>query len=285
VKKPKGGTGDGRVGIGEVDGTGFKSFTAKASDLTGPGFNLIGFAGSITVANVTNGANFELAGAAPSAKVATKITAGVIGDGTDINVAAPLAGLTAIAVGKGTIEAPSVGSIMVKGQKASKTKPFVSGDFNSDLTIAGTGQATAKVPALKTLKVAGNATGIKIAVGGGAGTIGDVGSVSFGTFAGSRLLAGYTGPTDGSGTFNLPSTVKSFAVTGATNAFADSYVIATNFKNVMLASAKTDNGGTPDGFVFHTLFGGLAVKSPKLSYNKTAGGTQVLQGDLEVKKV
>ena len=52
-----------------------------------------------------------------------------------------------------------------------------------------------------------------------------------------------------------------------------------------LASAKTDNGGTPDGFVFHTSFGGLTVKSPKLGYNKKLGGTQDLAADLWVVRV
>ena len=72
-------------------------------------------------------------------------------------------------------------------------------------------------------------------------------------------------------------------MTGATDAFAGSYVIAANIRSVTLAS-KTDNGGTADGFVFHTSFGRLRVKSPRLAYTG-AGTTQVLQGDLEVKKV
>jgi hypothetical protein len=273
----------GRVGIGEVDGTGLKSFTAKAGDLTGAGFNLTGFAGLIAVGDVTNGADVELLGPAPSAKSATQISAGAIGDGTDIHLAAPLGSLTAVAVGKGTIEAPSVGSIIVKGQRASKTKPFVTGNFESNLTVAGAGQASAKVPALKSLRVAGNVTGAIIEVGGGSGTFGDVGSVSVGSFVNSDLFAGYSGLADGSGTFNLPSTVRSFAVTGTTNAFASSYVIASNIKSVSLASAQTENGGTADGFVFHISFGPLKVKSLALTYTG-AGATQTLQGDLEVKR-
>jgi hypothetical protein len=92
VKTPKTGGGDGRVQLGEVDGTGFKTFTGKACDLVGAGFNLVGgptgYAGAITVANVSGGADFELGGALPAKAKGTKITAGVIADGTDINVTA-----------------------------------------------------------------------------------------------------------------------------------------------------------------------------------------------------
>ena len=61
-----------------------KSTTLKASDLTGLGFNLTGstgYAGSITVANVTNGADFILPGSLPAMAKGTSISAGAIGDG------------------------------------------------------------------------------------------------------------------------------------------------------------------------------------------------------------
>ena len=284
VAVKKGKAGDGKIAIGEVDGTGFKSFTAKGSDLIGTGFALTGFAGSITVADVKNGADFELGGAAPTAKLGTKVTAGVIADGTDIHATAPLAGLTAIAVGKGTIEAPSVGTITVKGQKATKTKPFVAGDFQSDLTIAGTGQASAKVPALKGLTVAGAVAGSTIAVGGAAGTSGDVGGVKVGSFVDSELLAGYAGPADGSGTFNLPSTVKSFVVTGKADGFANSFVLASTFNSVTLASVKTDNGGTAFGFRADTAVKKLAVTTLKFKYDPKGPATQAT-GDFDVRVV
>jgi hypothetical protein len=284
VAVKKGKAGDGKIAIGEVDGTGFKSFTAKGSDLIGTGFALTGFAGSITVADVKNGADFELGGAAPTAKLGTKVTAGVIADGTDIHATAPLAGLTAIAVGKGTIEAPSVGTITVKGQKATKTKPFVAGDFQSDLTIAGTGQASGKVPALKGLTVAGAVAGSTIAVGGAAGTSGDVGGVKVGSFVDSELLAGYAGPADGSGTFNLPSTVKSFVVTGKADGFANSFVLASTFNSVTLASVKTDNGGTAFGFRADTAVKKLAVTTLKFKYDPKGPATQAT-GDFDVRVV
>jgi hypothetical protein len=284
VKKPKHGTGDGRVGIGEVDGfggAGFKSFAAKTGDLNGLGFNLqTGYAGSITVGNVSNGADFELPGALPAKAKGVAITAGVIGDGTDINVAAPIKSLTAIAIGQGTIEAPSIGSIKVKGLKATKTVAGIPGDFKSNVTISGVGVDPVKGKALGSLSVAGAVSGAAISV------TGNVGSVSVGSFVNSDLFAGYTGPTDGSGTFSAnQTTVGPFTVKAATNGFVNSYVIAWNFKSVSLASVDTANGNVKFGFDFNGTFGGLTAKSPKLLYNKAAGGTQNLSGDFQVKKV
>jgi hypothetical protein len=279
AKNPKGGTGNGRVGIGEVDGTGFKSFTAKTGDLNGAGFNLTGYAGKITVGNVSGGADFLLPGALPPKAKGVSITAGVIGNGTDITVGAPIGGLTAIAVGTGgTITAPSVGAINIKGQKASKTKPAISGDFGDDVTISGVGVDPVKGKALKTFKVAGTVSDAELSVGG------NVGLVSVGSFQGSNLLVGYTGPTDGTGTFTGAFTVGAFTTKAAADSFANSNVIGTSFRGVTLASADTANGGVIFGFAFHGTFGKLKVIDPALAYTG-AGATQVLQGDLEVKKV
>jgi hypothetical protein len=280
VKKPKGGTGDGRVGIGEVNGTGFKSFMAKTGDVTGLGFNLTGYAGSIIVGNVSGGADFQLPGALPAKAKGVSITAGTFGNGTDITSAAPIKGITAIAVGTGgTITAPSVGSITVKGQKAFKTLPAVSGDFGSDVTISGVGVDPVRGRALGSLRVAGTVTSPLISVSG------NVGSVSVGKFDDSRLFAGYAGADDGSGAFNGSATVGRFQANGATSAFAHSFVIASNIKSVSLVSADPENSGIKFGFIFQHVFGGMAVLSPKLSYNKMLGGTQLLDGNLEVKQI
>ena len=139
--------------------------------------------------------------------------------------------MTATSIGVGTITAPSVGSINVMGKATTKSAAAIAGDFKSNLTIAGTG-LKAKVLALKSLRVAGSVTGSTIMVGGVTGTNGDVGGVSVGSFVDSELFAGYSGPTDGSGTFNLPSTIGTFKVTGRQAAFARSFVIASNFTNV-----------------------------------------------------
>jgi Calx-beta domain len=288
AKKPKGGTGDGRVQIGEIDGTGAKSLSLAKTDLVGAGINLTTFLRSLMIGDIRNGADLTLAGAPPTKpkNLATKITAGVIDDRTDIAITgAPLGSLTATRIGVGTITAPSVGSINIKGKAKTKTTLAIPGDFKSNLTVAGAGLA-AKVPALKSLKVAGSVSSSMIAVGGSAGTVGDVGSVSVGSFVNSRLFAGYSGPDDGTGSFNLPSTIGSFTVKGKSAAFSDSFVIASNFKNVSLASVDPNNNGTKFGFVYHTLLNALAVKSPAFKFDPNGPAEQdMLSSDFEVKKV
>jgi parallel beta-helix repeat protein len=295
VKKPRHGTGDGLTAIGEIDGignAGLKSLSMSKADLVGAGLNFNGYVGSVNLGNVRNGADITLNGTASTPRgvpKSTRITAGqILGDGatglTDITVAAPLASLTAISIGEGTIAAPSVGSITVKGKKATKTTPGISGDFKSDLTISGAGVDPVKGKALKSLKVAGSVIGSTISVGG------SVGLVSVGSFVNSDLFAGFapSGANPFAGTFSGAFSVGPFLVKATTGGFENSYVVATSIKNVTLASAVTDNSGTPFGFEFHGsaggTFGGLTVKNPKLTYNKKTGGTQMLQGDLEVLK-
>ncbi|HEX3151269.1 MAG TPA: Ig-like domain-containing protein [Gemmataceae bacterium] len=276
VSKPKG---DGRIGIGEIDGTGVKTLTLAKADLLGAGINLTSFLGSVTIGDIKTGADITLIGAPPKAGQGTKITAGVIGDGTDIAITgAPLASLTATAIGVGNIAAPSVRSITIKGKAKTKTAAAIAGDFKSNLTIDGTGLA-AKVPALKSLKVTGTASDSLIQVAG------DVGKVSVGSFLDSRFFAGYSGADGGSGSFNLPSTVGSFTVTAKGLAFAHSYVIATNFKNVTLVSANPVNGGTKFGVVYHGLLSGLSVKSQGFKFNLKGPAEQDPFGDFYVKKV
>ena len=131
--------------------------------------------------------------------------------------------------------------------------------------------------------MAGTVSSPLISVGG------NVGSVTVGAFSGADLFAGYSGAEDGTGTFTGAFTVGPISVKAATNGYVDSNVIGTSIKNVTLASATTANGGTKFGFVFRGTgggtFGGLTVKNPKLNYDRAAGGTQILQGDFEVKQV
>jgi hypothetical protein len=119
------------------------------------------------------------------------------------------------------------------------------------------------------LKVAGTVSGSTISVGG------NVGSVVVGSFTDSRLLAGYTGANDGSGTFTPGVTVGEFVVTGKTDAFARSYVFASDFKSVSLASVKADDGGTKFGFLAHESIKHLSVANPTFHY--VAGGS-ITQG-------
>ena len=80
VKKPKHGTGDGRVGIGEIDGTGVKTLSLAKADLDGTignGISLTSFLGSLAIGAVKNGADLNLTGAPPKSSQTTKITAGI----------------------------------------------------------------------------------------------------------------------------------------------------------------------------------------------------------------
>jgi hypothetical protein len=82
-----------------------------------------------------------------------------------------------------------------------------------------------------------------------------------------RLFAGYAGPDDGSGNFNLPAVVGTVRVTGKENAFADSYLIATAFRNVSLASVDPDGGGVRFGVLADECIGRATVGAPtRLAY-------------------
>ena len=306
VKKAKGGFGDGRSKLGEVIGSGLKSLTATSTDLEGLGINLGGFLGTIKLGNVSGGADIILA--APSALIkrpAVKITAGVIGDGTDITVlGAPLASLTAFAVGDGTITAPSVGAINAKGKSATRTASAIIGNFNSDVIVTG-GVAAGKL-ALTKLRAAGSITGANINVTGSLGTIsvggrgvgdfmgtisvsenlnsvrvagkvnetiidvtGNVNSVIVGSFWNSRLDSGYTGSDDGLGTYDLPTTIGTFKVTAKFDGFQSSNVIASIIKSVTLASVNPENPlspGTKFGVTAEQVIMSLVVTSPTQTF-------------------
>jgi len=122
----------------------------------------------------------------------------------------------------------------------------VNGDMSGDVTVRGPGIPNPTTVVLTSFKVKGNVLDSEIKVNG------NVGTVSALTFKDSLFFAGYDGLTDGStvGGFSTAATVNSFKVTGVkggVDEFANSYVIATNFKNVTLHSVDKTNGGTPIG--------------------------------------
>src|SRR5687767_13687207 len=112
--------------LGGVTGTALKALTALKSDLVGDGVHMTGYLGTLKVKDVLNGADIILDGAAPALprNAATRITAGRIlgtaADPTDIRTAVPLASLTAVSVGEGTITAPSVGVINARGKPGTR---------------------------------------------------------------------------------------------------------------------------------------------------------------------
>jgi hypothetical protein len=316
VAKAKGNTGPdaGLVGLGAVTGSGLKSFSAKAATLSGGGIQLDGYLGSVTVGNITNGADIVALGANTQK---TRITAGVIGDGTAVDLRSAISTLTATRIGMGSITAPSIGTLTVKGN----AKAAIVGDLAADVTVSGAGLLAGKL-AIGTLSVAGsvpagteivapsigtlsvkkdlagtvtvsgagiaptkNALGTLKVTGAVTGTTidvsGNVGSVTAGTFVNSNLYAGYNATL---GTFT-GRTVGKFTVTGKTDGFRNSFVYATNFKGVTLASVTQDNGGTPFGFTADGAVTALSVTAPKFKYNpKDATNPQGI-GDFEVRIV
>src|SRR5262249_48115917 len=247
--------------------------------------------------------------------------AGVIGDGTDITVPVRLANLTAIAVGDGSITAPSVGAIVARGKPATRLTTGIVGNFNSDVLVTGAGVDPLKM-ALARLRAAGSIAGATINVAGNVGTIsvgslgigdltgttvtvgtllapanlnavrvagkvnqstfdvtGNVLSVAVGSFWNSRLDAGYTGPDDGTGTYDRPSVIGSFRVTSLVNGFQSSNVIASTINSVTLASVNPDNGGTKKfGVTAGHALKALAVTNPlqRFRFNPLAASPQTI---------
>ncbi|HVK13275.1 MAG TPA: ELWxxDGT repeat protein [Gemmataceae bacterium] len=288
AKTPRGGTGDGRVELGSVTGPALKRLAAKAADLVGPGVALTGSLGSVALGAVRNGAGITAAGL-PTER--TTLSLGAVDAGTAIQLGSAIGRLSAARIAGGSIAAPSAGTISIKGDLgatttltgaglepgkaalktlsvggsllpgATVTAPVigaikVKNDLKADVTISGTGVPAGK-PALTTLTVGGAVVDSHISVGA------DVRTVTAGSFVNSRLFAGYSGPDNGSGAFGRPSTVGTFRVTGTAAAFAGSWVIASVFNTVDLASVDPDNGGAPFGFAAADTVRSLLVRAPE----------------------
>jgi hypothetical protein len=259
----------------EVQGTALKSLTAGNTDLSGTGITFSGYLDALTLGNISGGADLLLNGTPPATlkNPGVKIKAALIEDSTDIQVPnGPIGSLTAWSVGAGgTISAPYAGAITITGHKENV------GNLASDITLSGIG-VPANTPALKALKVHGRGYGITIKVASGTGTVGDIGSVSFGVLDSSRIFAGYSGPDDGSSPFHLPN--ATIGKVTATAGFFNSTVIAANFQSP--STLASVNGGH---FVYHGTFGGVTVANRKKSYDKKLGGSQVLADGFEVVRV
>jgi hypothetical protein len=263
VAKAKTSADGGTVGLGAITGTGLRNISARKANLDLNGINLNGYLGSLTIGNITNGAGVTSGTAAiPTQK--TRISALAIGNGATIDVGAPVSSLTATAFGAGSVRAPSIGTMLIKGEMA------------ADVMVSGAGvDATKK--ALGLLRVTGAVTGSDIMVSG------NVGAVVVGAFRDSRLFAGYTGPDepDPAG-FNFPATVSTFRVTDRTDGFENSRVIATAYKSVSIASLDASDPAGHFGFYAHASLGAITVIGPtRWTYNPSRSTPQGL-GDFEV---
>jgi trimeric autotransporter adhesin len=250
VKKASGA--NGTTDVREVIGSGVKTLNLAKANLSGVGINLGGPLGSLTVGNVSSGADILAAG---NKSLKTTIKAGAIGDGTVVNVGNNLTSFTAASVGDSDILAPSIGTLLVKG------------NFSGDVTINGSGVAAGK-PALRTFRVLGAVSNSEIDV------TGSVSAVTVGSFTNSHLFAGLTGPV-GPGAFTTGAAIASFQTTSKAGTFANSSVAADVIKSVSLWNVTGGNGGTPFGVFADTSIGTVKIRSTGTVYrNPTDDGFQ-----------
>ena len=87
VTKSKTTTDGGSVALGAITGTGLKSIAARKANLNLEGINLNGYLGTLTIGNISNGADIKTL-ATTNPKQKTRITTGAIGDGTAIDIGA-----------------------------------------------------------------------------------------------------------------------------------------------------------------------------------------------------
>ncbi len=274
--------GDGTVDIGAISGSGLRMISARKANLVANGVNLDGYLGALVVGNIEDGADITTL-ATTNPKQKTRINALAIDDGTAIDVGANISNLMAWGFRGGSITAPSVGTIVIRGNMDADVNVtggvgamVVTGNMTGDVNIAGTGINLTK-KALNVLRVRGMVTDSNIMV------TGNVGTVVVGSFHDSRLFAGYTGADDGNGTFSdTPFTVTMFRSTAATDAFENSWVIANGITTAFLRSVKannTDHGGNPFGFFAQKVFGHVTVVAPTpwTYYTPSDGTFKILQ--------
>lgn len=232
---------DGVTTIGGVTGRGLKALSAAKANLDGdlgPGVELTGYLGSLTLGNVLHGADITAgAGVRP-----TRVTLGAVGDGTDVDIANVLSTFTATSFGDGSIKAQAATSITIKGN--ARAVPANPGDFGADVTLDGVNVAVGK-PTLGVLKVAGSLLATAdVDVTGKVGTV-TVGTAKKGnSFAGSLTADTVTSITV-NGNLTGDITVTGRGVASGKPALGTLSVKGVNVKGVGVV------GGTVDGATIH----------------------------------
>lgn len=263
---------DGRVDVGSIKGSTLGSIDAKSSDLTGAGVEFGNLLGSLAVRDVLNGADISIGG---GETVKTKITARVVGDGTDIVSRSTISALTAVAIGDGKIDAPAIGTLKVTGDK----KAAISGDFRSDISLAHSTPFLTLTMIKKSLL--GSATIAGIVEGSTIDVDGPVGTFKAARFVNSILDVA---------SFLLPAKLGSFTASGIKGsplaAFDNSTIVANIIGSVKLGTIDTDNGGVPFGVIatdsFGTVTGTLLPGGTKFKFDKKNPAAQG-SGDFVVK--
>ena len=281
TKKAKIG-GDGVVNGGAVNIIGgLKSFKTKGFNLDGSlgaGFNATGFVAALAIRDVLNGADLMAGGLSTQF---TKFTAHDIQDGTDFNWGSGLSGFTAARFGDGSIMAPSIGSLTIRGD--TKAIPAIPGDFGADITLSGAGVVAGK-PTLSKVLVTGALNNAIILINGG---IGGIGSVTLGQMINSAISAGYQ-PNDGDDPFAGGNFVVALLSINSVTinspvapAFVSSFIAATTIGSVNLSSVLTANGGVSIGILADDGIG--SVNSPVLQVSNPAEPSDAFSGDFHVK--
>lgn len=212
TKKAK--TGDGRVSIAVIDGSALKALTARNSDLQ-VGIDLDGPVGALTLRDIKAGASVQADGVRTGR---TTMTLQVVETDVTFNLGTAISSFQATSVGAGSnITSPSIGTLRVRG------------NFDADLTLAGTGDPK-KPTTLASATIAGNVTNSTWNITGNLGSIRVGGTVNnwnldvdgrVNSIRGKQWDAGNV-TADSLNSVNIAGVVNgsTFAVAGSVNTFS-----------------------------------------------------------------
>ncbi|MGA2137550.1 MAG: Calx-beta domain-containing protein [Verrucomicrobiia bacterium] len=273
IRVKKGGAGTGVLSVDGITGDGdCRSINAPGVDLVGSGVQVSGYLKQLQVHDILNGAAVTAGGAADQD---TKIVAHNIGDDATIDLGSRIQTLQAARFGAGTINAPRIAKMLIKGDR----RNGIPGDCEASFTLSGDG-----VPAgdstLGTLVVAGAISNASINIANG-----NVGSVAASEMVDSTIYVGFT-PGDPSnpllgGTFVPDLRLGSLRVKSSVNGFVDSDIAAAIIGSVHLGSAVTNNAGLPFGVLGNQSISSVTVKTPSFKWSRTGAADQS-SGDFQV---
>ena len=257
VKKPrKPAISDGLVKIGAIQGAGgCGRIDAPSADLDGAGVILTNFLGKLRVHDILNGAVVQAGG---NTNQSTTIQAHDIRGGTSTNaisVGSRLTALRAARLSDCDIDAPSIGTISIVGDKG------------------------AHIPGIIT-----NST-IVVPVNGIIITNRTIGSIAAAQMVDSLAYAGFT-PTNPAnpmlgGAFVSNLVIQAVTLTATNNAFVNSYIAAAKIGSVHLRSVAANNGGQPFGILANQSMSAVLVKSPPFKWDPSGAKDQT-DGDFHV---
>ncbi len=256
-KVTKAPSGDGFVRIGEIKGAqgteAIKSISASGANIVGNGINLGGLVGGVSVHDVTNGARLSGGGIAANKTI---VVVHWISDGTVLDFKSSITSLTAAQIGRGTIKAPAIGTLSIKGDLGHG----MPGDLKSDVLLSGDGVAAGK-QALGKLSVAGSITDAEISAGSAIGTF-SAGTLSNTIVAADGAITAFTAANVNKGSITAQSfgsvLIKGNSLRGIPGDF-ESYLLATGQSLARGKSALT------------TLSVAGAIRNAEISVNGSLG--------------